>query len=549
MSGASWVAGRYGQALSLNGVSSVVAFGDVDLTGSFTVMGWMQTRQLYSNTCASFVMKAFDYGFEVCNGSLRARIGSGNGWSTYAIRPLTTADLNVWKHLAMTYDGTTVRMYIDGVLINSATGAHVSNNNPLLFGRWTPASEYWDGVVDEVRIYNRMLSQAEVQTDMTTPIGGGPANQAPTATLTAPANGAAYTAPASITMTATASDADGSVARVDFYNGTTLLGSDSTAPYAFTWSSVAAGTYALKATAVDNAGASGSSSVASVTVTGPNQPPTVSLSSPANNATFAAPATITITGNAADPENQLTRVEFYNGATLLGSDTTAPYAFTWSAVPVGSYSLTARAYDAAGLTTTSAAVNITVTANQPPTVAITSPANNATFTAAANITITASAADPENQVTRVEFYRGTTLLGSDTTAPYAFTWAAVPAGTYSLTARAYDAAGLTTTSAAVNITVTAVADDPPTTVVFQASVDHAIVTSYQVEVFAQGANPDTATPIAATDVGKPAPNASNDISVAIPTFFAALAPGTYQLTVAARNAAGVSRSVPVTFVR
>jgi hypothetical protein len=85
--------------------------------------------------------------------------------------------------------------------------------------------------------------------------------------------------------------------------------------------------------------------------------------------------------------------------------------------------------------------------------------------------------------------------------------------------------------------------------VFQASVDHAVVTSYQVEVFAQGANPDTAPPIAATDIGKPAPDASNDISAAIPTFFAGLAPGTYQLTVAARNAAGVSRSVPVTFVR
>jgi len=457
MSGASWVAGRYGQALSLDGASSVVAFGDVDLTGSFTVMGWMQTRSLYSNSCASFVMKAFDYGFEVCNGSLRARIGSGNGWSTYAIRPLTTADLNVWKHIAMTYNGTTVRLYIDGVLISSATGAHVSNNNPLLFGRWTPASEYWNGVVDEVRIYSRMLSQAEVQTDMTTPIGSGPANQAPIATLTEPANGATFSAPANITLTATASDADGSVARVDFYSGGTLLGSDTTAPYSFTWPDVAAGTYALKATAVDDAGASGSSSVASVTVTGPNQPPTVSITSPSTNATFAAPASIAITANAADPENQLTRVEFYNGTTLLGTDTTAPYSFTWSSVP---------------------------------------------------------------------------------------------AGTYSLTARAYDAAGLNTTSAGVSITVTAVASQPPTGVIFQASVDHAIVVSYQVDVFAAGADPATAAPIATINVGKPAPDADNDITVAIAGFFSALAPGTYQLTVASLNADGMSRSAPaVTFVR
>ena len=141
----------------------------------------------------------------------------------------------------MTYDGTTIRLYVEGVLVGSGTGTHGSNNNPLLFGRWTPAAEYWNGLIDEVRIYNRTLTLAEIQTDRTTPISGG-GNQAPTATLTAPANGATFTAPASITLTATASDADGTVARVDFYNGTTLLGSDTTAPYAFTWSNVAAGT-------------------------------------------------------------------------------------------------------------------------------------------------------------------------------------------------------------------------------------------------------------------------------------------------------------------
>jgi hypothetical protein len=163
--------------------------------------------------------------------------------------------------------------------------------------------------------------------------------------------------------------------------------------------------------------------------------------------------------------------------------------------------------------------------------------------------MTANATDPENQLASVEFFNGTTLLGTDTTAPYSFTWSSVPAGTYSLTAKAHDTCGLHTTSAAVTITVTAAGGEPPTAVVFQASTDHEIVTSYQVDVFAQGANPDTATPIATTDIGRPAPNASNEISAAIPSFFAALAPGTYQLTVAARNGEEFSRSLPVTFVR
>jgi hypothetical protein len=93
------------------------------------------------------------------------------------------------------------------------------------------------------------------------------------------------------------------------------------------------------------------------------------------------------------------------------------------------------------------------------------------------------------------------------------------------------------------VTVTA-AVAPPTGVIFQASVDHATVTSYRVEVFASGADPNTATPIATTDVGKPAPDANNDISVSIPSFFSALAPGNYQLIVAAVNGGGLTRSNP-----
>ena len=74
ISGATWVAGRVGQALNFTG-SGVADLGDLDLPGAFTVMAWMQTRSLYSGTCGSLVMKAQDYGFELCSGQLMA--GSG----------------------------------------------------------------------------------------------------------------------------------------------------------------------------------------------------------------------------------------------------------------------------------------------------------------------------------------------------------------------------------------------------------------------------------------------------------------------------------------
>jgi hypothetical protein len=93
------------------------------------------------------------------------------------------------------------------------------------------------------------------------------------------------------------------------------------------------------------------------------------------------------------------------------------------------------------------------TTNTPPSVSITSPAGGATYTAPATVTINASASDPDGTVAKVEFFQGTTKLGEDATSPYSFTWSGVPAGSYSLTARATDNGGASRTSSAVSITV------------------------------------------------------------------------------------------------
>ena len=91
--------------------------------------------------------------------------------------------------------------------------------------------------------------------------------------------------------------------------------------------------------------------------------------------------------------------------------------------------------------------------NLAPLVSITSPANNAVFTAPANITINASASDSDGTISKVEFYQGTTLLNTDTAAPFSFAWNNVPAGTYSLTAKATDNNNAVTTSSPINVTV------------------------------------------------------------------------------------------------
>ena len=91
-------------------------------------------------------------------------------------------------------------------------------------------------------------------------------NALPVVNITSPANGAVFTAPASIIVNATATDGDGTITKVEFFNGSNKLGEDSTSPYTFTWSSVAAGSYSITARATDNAGGITTSATVSVTV-------------------------------------------------------------------------------------------------------------------------------------------------------------------------------------------------------------------------------------------------------------------------------------------
>jgi regulation of enolase protein 1 (concanavalin A-like superfamily) len=283
----------------------------------------------------------------------------------------------------------------------------------------------------------------------------------------------------------------------------------------------------------------------------PNQPPVVSVTAPSGGSTFTAPANITVSAQASDPENRLSRVDFFAGSTKIGSLTAVPFTITWSSVPAGTYALTAVAVDLDGGSTTSVPVTIDVssTPNQKPTVGLSSPSSGATFAAPATIAIAASAADPDGTVARVEFYSGSTLLGTDTTSPYSFSWANVAAGSYTLKAIAYDNTGASTTSATVSVTVTA-ATSVPTTVSFQKSPDHdTLVQYYLLEVFPSGSDPNTATATSALNLGKPTPDASGLITLNEASFFNALAKGSYIATVSAVGSGGKGRSTPVAFTR
>jgi uncharacterized repeat protein (TIGR02543 family) len=220
-------------------------------------------------------------------------------------------------------------------------------------------------------------------------IGGTP-NQPPTINLTSPVSGSTYTAPATIALAATASDPDGSVVSVRFYRGTTLLNTDTTSPYEYTWANVSTGTYQLRAVAQDNWGATSTSTIVTVTVVSsgvPNQPPVVNLTSPVSGSTYTAPATVNLAATASDSDGSIASVRFYSGTTLLNTDTSSPYTYSWTGVGAGSYALRAVAQDNQGATSTSTVVTVTVLSSGTPAVWYTlttavNPANGGTVSPA-----------------------------------------------------------------------------------------------------------------------------------------------------------------------
>src|SRR6185369_10205473 len=286
-------------------------------------------------------------------------------------------------------------------------------------------------------------------------------NALPTVTLQLSAD--QISAQSSVTLTATATDADGSIARVEFYDGSVKLAQAETAPYTFVWQKVSAGNHLLIARAVDNLGGSKDSSPRFLTVTGNgNKPPTITLQVSSDRITL--PDSVTLTATAADPDGTIAHVVFFDGATRLGQADTAPYSFVWRTASPGNHLVTAHAVDNLGAETVSSPRFLTVggVANKVPTVTLSLSADK--ISAHGAVTLTATATDLDGTIARVEFYDDSTKLGQVEAAPFIFAWQDVPTGNHLLTARAIDNVGAETDSSPRFLTVGAAPlpqDDKP----------------------------------------------------------------------------------------
>jgi len=204
------------------------------------------------------------------------------------------------------------------------------------------------------------------------------------------------------------------------------------------------GSYAVKV--INPAPGGGASAETSFTV---NTPPGVTLTAPASGTVFRRPANVTLTATVSSSAG-VTRVEFLRDGLLIGQVTAAPWSLVWTNTPEGTFQLTARATDTNGVSSTSAAVPITIT--EPPQVSLHSPAYGTIYTAPALVPIRAFASDMDG-ITRIDLYQNGSFLASGSTVPFQFDWSNVPVGSYRLTAVATDAKGVSTTSVGLDITV------------------------------------------------------------------------------------------------
>lgn len=184
-----------------------------------------------------------------------------------------------------------------------------------------------------------------------------------------------------------------------------------------------------------------------------NLSPTVSFSSPTNNAQIPEGSAITLLANASDEDGQVTQVEFLAGDQTVAIVTQAPFEASWTAAQ-GVSQLTAIATDNEGaVTSTTVAIVVQPQVElPPPSITLTSPTGTETLSVGDNLTVTAQADDFDGVVTQVEFFVNNQSVAIDTSAPYEYQWTA-SVGTHSFKAQATDDSNLSTMSQEVALVV------------------------------------------------------------------------------------------------
>jgi glucose/arabinose dehydrogenase/PKD repeat protein len=382
LSGATWaLAGRFGGAVSFDGVNDWVSVADaasLDLTTGMTLEAWVRPTAAGSSWRTVALKEAsgnLAYALYSNEGADRPS-GHVNVSGDKDTRGTAAVPLNNWTHLATTYDGATLRLFVNGAQVSSRAlpGSILQTTGAFRIGGNGVWPEWFTGLIDELRVYNRALTAAELQADMTKPVSG-PAQPPPQDTTppTQPQNLVATGTLGRANLTWSASTDAVGVTGYDVHRSATSGFSPSAAnriaqitgtTYA---DSISPGTWYYRVVARDAAGnLSTPSAQAQAVVTSDTTAPIVSITAPAGGATVSN--VINVTASASDDVGVLGVQMRLDGQSLGAEDTTAPYEASWDTrtASAGSHTLTAVARDAAGNTQTSAPVTVTVNNTTPP---------------------------------------------------------------------------------------------------------------------------------------------------------------------------------------
>ncbi|HSF94835.1 MAG TPA: Ig-like domain-containing protein, partial [Thermohalobaculum sp.] len=275
-------------------------------------------------------------------------------------------------------------------------------------------------------------------------------NTAPTATVTAPANGTTVTEGTLVSFTGTATDAEDGTITASLVWTSNLDGQIGTGG-GFSTSALSIGTHTVTASITDSGGLSGTDTVSVIVNPLPNTAPTATVTAPANGTTVTEGTLVSFTGTATDAEDGTISASLVWTSDLDGQIGTGG-GFSTSTLSIGTHTVTASVTDSGGLNgTDTVSVIVNPLPNTAPTATVTAPANGSSFDEGTLISFTGTATDAEDGTITASLVWTSNLDGQIGTGG-AFSTSTLSAGIHTVTASVTDSGGLSGQDA-ISVTV------------------------------------------------------------------------------------------------